>query len=132
MNKELSVLPIQKSFDYIDFLDLWNNKFNWKIPKIKKVTNNREKLIQARIKDYDKATVLEVLKKTEASNFLNGENNTGWTANFDWIFNVTNFQKILEDNYLNKNAHQQNNEDDLKSYAERVIKNGTARGFQMP
>ncbi|MCI4694754.1 hypothetical protein MPD90_11075 [Clostridioides difficile] len=33
---------------------------------------------------------------------MNGNNNTGWKANFDWIMNSSNFTKILEGNYHSK------------------------------
>jgi len=72
------------------------------LPEVKKITDARKKLIDARIKEYDLETIGNVFKKVSASDFLNGKNKDGWTANFDWIFKTTNFLKILEDNYKNK------------------------------
>lgn len=38
------------------------------------------------------------------SDFLNGKNNTGWTASIDWLLKPANFVKVLEGNYVNKVA----------------------------
>ena len=72
------------------------------LPKVKTVTDKRKKNINARIKEYDLETIGNVLTKVSQSDFLNGKNDNGWTANFDWVFNPNNFLKILEDNYKNK------------------------------
>lgn len=72
------------------------------LPKIQKLTSARKKIINARTKEYDLLTIGEVFNKVAESNFLNGENENGWTASFDWIFKASNFVKILEDNYKNK------------------------------
>lgn len=71
------------------------------LPKPKKLTDTRKKAIKARLKEYDKETILEVFNKVEKSNFLSGRNGQ-WQASFDWIMKPSNFVKILEDNYKNK------------------------------
>jgi hypothetical protein len=76
------------------------------LPKVKTITNKRKKNINARVKEYDLETIGNVFTKVSQSDFLNGNNSNGWTATFDWIFNPSNFIKILEDNYKNKEAQQ--------------------------
>jgi len=71
------------------------------LPKVKTISEKRKKLIKAREKEYDLQTIGDVLKKVSESDFLNGKVKE-WCANFDWIFNQSNFIKILEDNYKNK------------------------------
>jgi hypothetical protein len=45
----------------------------------------------------------QVFCKMEASDFLKGNNRTGWKATFDWVFkNSDNWMKILEGNYDNQ------------------------------
>jgi hypothetical protein len=64
-------------------------------------------MIAARISEHSKQEVLDVMKMAGESDFLNGANNRNFTASFDWIFNASNFLKILEGNYQNKQINQQ-------------------------
>lgn len=59
----------------------------------------RQQATNARVKDYGYETVLEVFKKVRQSNFLCGENDKGWRADYDWIVKASNFQRILEGRY---------------------------------
>ncbi|MER0252613.1 hypothetical protein ABRW40_07595 [Clostridioides difficile] len=81
------------------------SKFNStciELSKVKKLTDTRKRRINSRIKEYDKETVLDVINIVSKTSFLNGNNNTGWKANFDWIMSSSNFTKILEGNYHSK------------------------------
>ena len=78
------------------------------LPKVQIVGDTRKKAIKARIKDVGVERVMQVIKMTGESSFLNGENDRGWSADFDWIMKPTNFTKILEGNYRNRtNGHNQ-------------------------
>lgn len=78
------------------------------LPKVQLVNDTRKKAIKARIKDVGIEKVMHVIKMTGESSFLNGENDRGWSADFDWIMKPTNFTKILEGNYINRtNGHNQ-------------------------
>lgn len=91
----------EKEIDYEEVKKIFNSVCV-KLPQIKKISDARKKLINARSKEYDLETIGKVFIKVSESSFLNGVNDNGWTANFDWIFNTNNFIKILEDNYINK------------------------------
>lgn len=80
------------------------------LPKIQKLTNQRINTINARIKEYSLAEIGNVIQKTADSNFLNGDNQRAWKADFDWIMAPTNFIKILEDRYINKSNNNGNTE----------------------
>ena len=58
----------------------------------------------------DEATSLlrEAFQKVEASNFLKGDNERGWRAEFDWVLKPENLVKVLEGNYDNgrKREHE--------------------------
>lgn len=73
-----------------------------RLPKIQIINQQRKKSINARVNDFGIEKVKEVIEKTGKSNFLSGENKNNWTADFDWIMKPTNFVKILEGNYNNK------------------------------
>lgn len=84
------------------FMEYFNNGFaGTAIPKITKLTDRRKTAVKNIFKEYGKETVNAVLRKVYASDFLSGRE-TRWHASFDWIFNKTNFQKILEDTYVNR------------------------------
>lgn len=73
-----------------------------KLPKVVKLSDERKKHVAARFKDFGYEKIIEVLKATGQSDFLSGRNDKAWKADFDWIFNPTNFLKIIEGKYTNK------------------------------
>lgn len=84
------------------FMEYFNQGFaGTAIPKITKLTAGRKTALKNIFKEYGKETVEIALRKVLASDFLCGRE-TKWRATFDWIFNKTNFQKILEDTYDNR------------------------------
>lgn len=76
------------------------------VRKIVKLNKSRMSQVLARTKEYGKEAVAQVIVKTANSNFLNGDNNRGFLATFDWIFRPTNFPKIYEGNYDNRTSIQ--------------------------
>jgi len=74
-----------------------------RLSKVSKLSDQRKKHISGRYKEFDYDTIIEVLKKAGKSDFLCGINPKAWKADFDWIFNPTNFLKIMEGKYENKN-----------------------------
>lgn len=72
------------------------------LPKVRIVTPKREKTLVARLRERSMEDFAELFKKASASEFLCGENDRGWTANFDWLINETNMAKVLEGNFDNR------------------------------
>ena len=77
------------------------------IPTIRSIDGQRRSGTMARIREHGKPAFAEAVKKAAASDFLNGKNDRGWVADFDWIIKPNNFIKVLEGNYDNR---QQNNQ----------------------
>jgi len=75
-----------------------------KLRKVTKLSDERKKHINGRFKEFDMQTIIDVIKMAGSSEFLSGKNERSWKADFDWIFNPTNFLKILEGKYSNKTA----------------------------
>ena len=73
-----------------------------RMAKVSKLSEQRKKHISGRYKDFDYDTMIEVIKRAGKSDFLCGINDKAWKADFDWIFNPTNFLKIMEGKYDNK------------------------------
>ena len=71
-----------------------------------------------------------MVRKATKSDFLKGDGNKGFVAKFDWMIRQSNFQKILEGNYDNKNKGFSGG--DAASDAELMfhIQQGIARGME--
>jgi hypothetical protein len=71
-------------------------------PKIRNVDGQRRKAVTARWRTYpDLAFFQELFKAAESSDFLKGQNDRNWTADFDWMIKPTNMCKVLEGKYNN-------------------------------
>lgn len=86
---------------YDKIIDYWNTHVKV-LPSIRAIKNKRRSLVRARIKEYGESGIFEMIDKVAASDFLKGNNQRGWSANFDWCIGPTNFPKVLEGNYDNK------------------------------
>ena len=89
------------------------------LSKIRDIKGNRLKLLNARVKQYGIEQVIEAIGNIEKSNFLKGQNKTGWVIVFDWFIKPNNFVKVLEGNYNNKeaeNVNRSNSSEDNAKY----------------
>ena len=87
--------------NYQGLIDMFNKEFEGLLPKVVKLTNSRKKAIKNRIAENSKEDVIKVFKNVKSSDFLLGKGKK-WKCNFDFIFNSSNFVKILEGNYNDK------------------------------
>ena len=69
------------------------------LKNIRGISDKRGKSVNARINDYSLKDVYTMIDNVGSSEFLQGGNDKGWSATFDWCFNPNNFLKILEGNY---------------------------------
>ena len=91
-------------FDIKAFVKYWNTTMTDKqavIPTISRIGKVRRGAILARAREHGKKALATVTCKAAVSDFLNGKNNMGFIANFDWIFKPNNFIKVLDGNYDN-------------------------------
>lgn len=79
-----------------------------------KITDKRKRAINNLLKEYSLEEMLQAMGKIRTSNFLQGNNKTGWQISFDWFTNKSNFLKVLEGNYDDK-AGINNSEKEKKS-----------------
>lgn len=99
VNKDKEVINKKEDQKIIEFF----NSTCTRLSKVQILSDVRKKKIAARLHEvgYDKLT--QIITEVSNSDFLNGDNPRGWTADFDWILEPRNFTKILEGNYKNKN-----------------------------
>jgi len=102
----------EKNVIYIEIIESYKNNCP-NMPEIKILTDQRKKTINARLKEHSMEIINQVLEIAGRSDFLNGKNDKKWKANFDWVMNPSNFIKILEGNYENKQL-KKFTEDDFK------------------
>ena len=65
------------------------------LPKIRELGQN-----------YSLNEIQEVFERANKSKFLQGSNDRGWRATFDWIITPDNFEKIRAGNYDNSNTQK--------------------------
>ena len=84
-----------------DVVDLYNGICK-SLPKVAKITDERRRHINARLKEHPPEDFRRAFEKAEASDFLSGRAKD-WQATFDWIIgSPDHFQRILEGVYDDK------------------------------
>ena len=85
--------------------DLYN-KICSSLPSATLLTEARKKFIKNALKNKIDISMFEnAFRNAQSSNFLTGENERGWRADFDWILKEANIVKILEGTYDNKKVN---------------------------
>lgn len=70
--------------------------------KIRTLSKTRISQLEQRIKESGIDVVLEAINLVKNSDFLKGDNDRAWIANFDFFIKQSNLNKILEGQYNNK------------------------------
>jgi len=111
------------------FISFFNTAMRGKtIPKIRgyHLAEHRKRNIRARIREYGKDAVIEVVKKAAASSFLNGGGDKGFVADIDWMMGPRNFPKILDGFYDRRFSENSQNNIPISNNKD----NGRIRGTQ--
>lgn len=87
-------------------------------PKIKTLSAKRKTGIKMRWNqyNYDLNVFDELFTIAENSDFLKGDNNRNWKADFDWLINENNMAKVLENKYENKLDKKATTENSVNKY----------------
>lgn len=64
--------------------------------------STRKQILGGRLNQDGLPLILQAIENVRSSAFLNGQNNRGFTATFDWFIKPSNFQKVLDGNYNNR------------------------------
>lgn len=70
-----------------------------KLTKCIKLTDKRLSVITARIEQFGQENVQLAIVKASQSSFCNGNNDRGWVADFDFVFNPNKMAKLIEGGY---------------------------------
>jgi hypothetical protein len=112
--KELTLLPFgngvaPKKLRPEEFANEWNRR-RGPLPKVEKFTDGRRKKVQARLNaGVTLERFIAAVESCRTKPFLMGQNDRGWTADFDWLVaNSENIEKAITNPYgLNKNGNGQ-------------------------
>ena len=104
--------PDEKTKSYYeDLLNLWNGLERFGVQPIRAITEQRVKLLKPRLKQYGADSFAECVEQIENSDFLQGKHGgKPWIITFDWLIKPSNYPKVLEGNYRNKNDRSGNNQ----------------------
>ena len=86
---------------YKKIMNVYNSTCT-RLRKIKSIDGKRKTAVEARFKTYGYDEFVTLFQKANASNFLCGEGEKNWMADFDWLISATNMAKVLEGKYENK------------------------------
>jgi len=110
--KESKFAPVGAS---ISLVDIWNDNCG-QLSKVKGLSDKRNKLCNARLKDNPSADYWSsVIQEISQNSFCLGHNDRGWKANFDWFLKPETHLKVMEGQYRSKS--------DEKRMALKEIKN---------
>ena len=107
---------------YDDLLKLWNSLKDYGIAPIRAITEQRIKLLKARLSQYGRDSFAECVEQIKQSDFLQGKHNgKPWAITFDWMILPSNYPKVLEGNYRNKGSSTTNNREDKQGYLSDIM-----------
>ena len=95
--------------DFDEIVSFFNEQMSGKkIPQVMMKTAERKQALEQLLAtgDVDTEKVKQAIRNAAESDFLNGNGQKGWIADFDWMMVPAHFQKVLENFYRNKDNNQ--------------------------
>ena len=112
--------PKTDQIDYKAVIDSFN-QICTSLPKVDTFSESRKKAIRSMLRTRSPDELKELFVRTQASPFLRGENDTGWTASFDWIMTETNAAKVMEGNYDQKTPKPRRKPGQFNDYSHEQV-----------
>lgn len=97
--KEVKRKEIEKK--RIEIKEIYNSTCT-NLPQIQKLTDKRNKAIDKFLKEFTKEQFEQICQIANSSNFLKGENDRHWKADFDFLMRIDKATNVLEGKYNNK------------------------------
>lgn len=137
-NRDKDIESVKSISDEIDcrscarrIAQKWNEIGVSKIKNFDIHKSTRGKMLKARLSQHGEQAIMEAIENVKRSRFLQGDNDRGWIITFDWFLKPSNFQKVLEGTYDDRNAPEAKTQQKPTSTADRIlnmIKNGELKG----
>jgi predicted transcriptional regulator len=84
------------------------------LPKIDKLTDKRKNAIKRFLKEFTEEDFKKICEIANKSEFLIGNNDRGWKADFDFLLRIDKANAILEGKYNFKSDNQKENKANFK------------------
>ena len=121
-SSKVAMVKKECDIDFNKLAEYFNSKLPSNgMPQVRSITPNRKAAILAREKEHGKNAIIQVIDNATESTFLNGDNNRGFVASFDWIFRPNNFPKVLEGNYGRRTTNGQSDNGAAKRIGEATL-----------
>lgn len=118
-SSKVAMVKKECDIDFNKLAEYFNSKLPSNgMPQVRIITPKRKAAILAREKEHGKNAIIQVIDNATESPFLNGDNNRGFVASFDWIFRPNNFPKVLEGNYERRTIRWQSDNGAAKRIGE--------------
>ena len=91
----------QPEADAKEVVERWNTLGVCPVERVA-MSSKRGQMLRARIKEYGIDKVLDAIDNVRESEYLRGQNKSGWTITFDWFVKPNNFIKVLEGQYKSR------------------------------
>ena len=75
----------------------YNKMFEGLLPPCSRLTLNRRIKVESCFAQFGSDSMIDVFNQISSNSFLLGNNNSGFIADFDYIFTLKNYANILED-----------------------------------
>lgn len=112
---------------YSQIMAAYNEILGDILPNVQKIDGNRRKFTKARYKEAGSVDELRrVFELVRESDFLSGRSGA-WQANFDWIMKPSNFQKIREGNYQNREGTKKPGKPDTIEVFKKIYQEETEK-----
>lgn len=106
------ILPNRHCQNIADFWNRTIDETQSTLPKVRALSDKRKKKMRLRWKEFSQVgdpveVCRTIFQKVCSSKFCQGDGKTGWSADFNWVFeNGENWVKVYEGNYDNKPVTQ--------------------------
>lgn len=92
-------------------------------PEVKKLTDKRRTHIRALLKTFSVEEISNAFERAERSDFLKGNNDRGWKADFDFLINKNNLTKVIEGKYDNRTKKNSFGDHPQAEYTDEYLNN---------
>ena len=96
----------EKEDKRIRIKDIYNQNCS-NLPQVQKLTTKREKAVDNFLKEFTEEQFIEICKIANSTDFLIGNNDNGWKADFDFLMRIDKATNILEGKYSNNKGRNE-------------------------
>lgn len=101
ININNNIIPEKTKTNFDEIVNLYN-EYCYNLPKISKLTDKRKTAIRKFLKEFTIEDFKKICCLANENDFLTGDNDRNWKADFDFLLRTDKATAILENKYSNK------------------------------